>query len=76
MDTQATVDKSLLTLQGKEISTDASRLTLVYSVKQAYYTMLSAQRTLDLNKQILDKQNAVLKQIQQIYALKLASYVD
>jgi len=74
--TQATVDKSLLTLSGKEIATDASRLTLIYSIKQAYYTMLSAQRTLDLNKQILDKQNAVLKQLQQIYALKLASLVD
>jgi outer membrane protein TolC len=73
---QATVDKSLLALQGKELATDASRLTIVYNVKQAYYTMLAAQRTLGTKQQILDKQNALLKQIQAVYELKLAALVD
>jgi outer membrane protein len=74
--TQAAVDKSLLTLQGKEIGTEASRLGIVYSVKQSYYALLSAQKNLAVKKQILDKQNAVLKQIQAVYDLKLASLAD
>jgi outer membrane protein TolC len=74
--TQATVDKSLLTLQGKEAATDSGTLTLVYSIKQAYYTMLAAQRTQDLKTQILGKQNELLKQIKAVYDLKLASLVD
>ena len=73
---QATVDKSLLSLQGKELSTESGRLALVYKVKQAYYTMLSAQRTLDVKRATLDKQNALLKQIQAVYDLKQASLVD
>ena len=74
--TQATFDKSLLTLQGKELATDASRLGIVYSVKQAYYLMLAAQRTLGTKRQILDKQNGLLTQIQAVYDLKLAALVD
>jgi len=74
--TQAAVDKSLLTLQGKEAATDSGKLTLVYSIKQAYYTMLAAQRNLALQQQILAKQNELLKQIQAIYDLKAASLVD
>jgi outer membrane protein len=74
--TQAAVDKSFLTLQGKEIGTEASRLGIVYNVKQAYYALLSAQSNLALKKQILEKQNAVLRQIQAVYDLKLASLAD
>ncbi len=74
--TQATVDKSLLTLQGKVAATDSGKLALIYRIKQAYYTMLGAQRNADLQRQILDKQNALLKQIQAIYDLKQASLVD
>ncbi len=73
---QATVDKSLLTLRGKELGTDASRLGIVYNVKQAYYTLLAAQRTLDTKNQIFDKQNQLLKQIQAVYDLGLAARVD
>jgi outer membrane protein len=73
---QATVDKSLLTLQGKEAATESARLALVYRIKQAYYTMLAAQRNLALKSQILDKQNTLLKQIQAIYDLKQATLVD
>ncbi len=74
--TQAAVDKSLLALQAKEAATGSGRLTLIYSIKQAYYTMLAAQRNLDLKNQILVKQNALLKQIQAVYDLKVASLVD
>jgi outer membrane protein len=74
--TQAAVDKSLLTLHGKEIGTEASRLGIIYSVKQAYYTMLSTQGNLKVKTQIFEKQNSVLKQIQAVYDLKLASLAD
>jgi outer membrane protein len=74
--TQATVDKSMLTLKGKELATDAGRLGIIYSVKQAYYTLLAAQRTFATKQQILDKQNAILRQIKAVYDLKLASLVD
>lgn len=73
---QATVDKSLLTLQGKEAATASGRLSLVYTIKQAYYTMLTAQRSLALKSQTLDKQNTLLRQIQAIYDLKQATLVD
>jgi outer membrane protein TolC len=74
--TQATVDKSALTLQGKELETASGRLALIYSVKQAYYTVLAAQRNLALKNQILDQQDSVLRQISAIYDLKLASLAD
>jgi outer membrane protein TolC len=74
--TQATVDKSLLSLQGKQLATDSGRLSLQYKIKQAYYTMLAAQRNASLKSEIRDKQDTVLKQIQAIYGLKAASLVD
>jgi len=74
--TRAAVDKSLLTLQGKEIGTEASRLGIVYTVKQAYYALLSAQGNLALKNKILDKQNTVLKQIKAVYDMKAASLAD
>jgi outer membrane protein len=73
---QATVDKSLLTLRGKELSADSARTGLIYRIRQAYYTMLSAQRTLRLRGEILDKQKGVLAQITAVYNLKQASAID
>jgi outer membrane protein TolC len=73
---KAAVDKSLLTLQGQELTAESGRLALVYGVKQAYYAMLSAQQSLVSQKQTLAQQNAVLAQIQATYDLKLSSLVD
>ena len=73
---QAAADKSLLTLQGREIGTQAGRLGIVYSVKQAYYALLAAQNSLALKKKILEKQDAVLRQIQATYDMKAASLAD
>ncbi|MGA2380507.1 MAG: TolC family protein [Spirochaetia bacterium] len=73
---QAVVDKSLLSLQGKQLATDSGRLTIVFRVKQAYYTMLAAQQDAVVTRQILDKQNALLAQITTVYNLKQASDVD
>jgi outer membrane protein TolC len=74
--TQATVDKSLLSLKSRQLSTDSGRLNLVFRVKQAYYTMLTAQQNAAVTRQILDKQNALLTQITTVYNLKQASDVD
>ncbi len=74
--TQATVDKSLLNLQGQELSTESGRLNLIYQVKQAYFGMFTAIQDLDSKKQILDRQSALLDQITAIYNLKQASAVD
>ena len=73
---QATVDKSLLALPGKQISAVSGRLGIILRVKQAYYTVLTAQENLDVTRQIADKQDALLAQIQTIYQLKQASEVD
>ncbi len=73
---QATVDKSLLTLQGQELSTESGRLNLIYQVKQAYFAMFTAIQDLDSKQQVLDKQNALLDQITAVYNLKQASAVD
>jgi len=73
---QAVVDKSLLSLQGKQLATDSGRLNIVFRVKQAYYTMLAAQQNAAVTRQILDKQNALLAQITTVYILKQASDVD
>ena len=75
-ESQATVDKSLLTLKGRELATESGTLGVIYTVKQAYYAMLEAQRSLALKRQIFEKQDSVLKQITAIYDLKLASTAD
>jgi len=74
--TQAAVDKSLLNLQGQELSTESGRLALVYQVKQAYYAMFTALQDLKTRQQILQRQSALLDQITAVYNLKQASEVD
>jgi outer membrane protein len=73
---QATVDKSLLTLQSQELSTDSGKLSLIYQVKQAYYAMFTALQDLDSKNQILQRQRSLLDQITAVYNLKQASEVD
>jgi len=73
---QATVDKSLLTLKGRELATESGTLGVIYVVRQAYYAMLGAQRSLALKKQIFEQQDSVLKRITAIFDLKLASTAD
>jgi outer membrane protein len=73
---QATVDKSLLALQGRQLSTDAGMLNVVYRVKQAYFTMFDAQLALQATQQILERQNALLQQLTAVYNLKQLSDVD
>ena len=44
------MDKAQLTYQGKQLSTAAGRLPLVYSIKQAYYSLLGNQENLALTR--------------------------
>ncbi len=73
---QAAVDKGLLAFQGMQLTADAGQQSLVYRVKEAYYTMLGAQRTLSVKGQILDKQKLFLAQMQAIYDMQQASKAD
>ncbi len=72
----AAVKKSLLGLESQKLSTAASRLNLVYKVKQAFYSMLGAQRALDVKETIVKQQRDVYDQIRAIAALKQATEVD
>ncbi len=73
---QATVDKSLLGLQSRVLSTGSGRLNIIFRVKQAYYAMLAAQQNATVTRQILAKQNALLGQVTTIHNLRQASDVD
>jgi outer membrane protein TolC len=73
---RATLAKSLLTLQGKELAATQSGSAAVAKVKQAYIAMLAAQRDLDIKKQVLAKQRSLLAQIEAVYAIKQASAID
>jgi outer membrane protein TolC len=74
--TEASAKKSLLSLSSKELVTESNRSALILRIKQAYYTMLTAQKTLVTRKALLDKQNKVLDIITAIYGLKQATTVD
>jgi outer membrane protein TolC len=73
---KATLTKSLLAFQGKELAATQSGSAAVTKVKQAYIAMLAAQRDLDIKKQVLAKQQNMLAQIEAIYAIKQASAID
>jgi outer membrane protein TolC len=73
---KANVQQGLLALQSADLASDANKLTLQYQIKQAYYSMLSAQRNLDVYSQNLQLQKSALAQEQALYDLKQAVDVD
>jgi len=73
---KANVRQGLLNLQNAELANDASRLGLAYQIRQAYYTMLSAQRNLDVYARNLELQTSALAQEQALYDLQQAVDVD
>ena len=73
---KATVEKSRLSLQSTELAADADKAALVYTVKQAYFTMLASQRNLAVDEEILAQQEAYLKQITTAYDMQQASSID
>lgn len=70
------LEKSRLALQGKELSAASGRSAAAAKAKQAYVTMLAAQRDLAVKKQVFDKQRTLLAQVEAILALKQASQID
>jgi len=73
---KANIRQGLLNLQSAELVADAGRLSLTYQVKQAYYTMLGAQRNLDVYAQNLELQRSALAQEQALYGLQQAVDID
>ena len=73
---RAAVEKSLLALRGRELSTQSGRLNIVSAVTQAYFVMLGSQRNLSVKREILGQQNALLAQISALQALTQATAVD
>jgi outer membrane protein TolC len=73
---RATLEKSSLTLQGKELAAAQSLFTAATKVKQSFLTMLAAQRDLGIKTQVAEKQRKLLAQIETVYAMKQASSID
>jgi outer membrane protein TolC len=73
---QAALEKSNLALQSKELVGTLGRSAAVAKIKQAYLSMLSAQRDLEIKKQVLDKLNRLLRQVKAIYEIRQASAID
>lgn len=73
---KANVDKGRIALQGRELAAEAGRLNLEYQIKQAYFTMLTAQDNVALQKDILRRQESLLRQVEALYGLQQASAVD
>jgi outer membrane protein TolC len=72
----ASVEKAAIALKGKESDAAQSRSVIVSNVKKSFVAMLTAQRTLALNRSTWDKQVAILAQIEATYALQQSSAID
>lgn len=64
------------TLQGTESSESASQKTIVYNVKQAYYTLLGQQRQIAILVQTLAQREAELAKTQALYGAQSVSAID
>lgn len=73
---KATLEKSALTLQSRELQARQGYSAAVAKVKQSFIAMLAAQRDLGIKRQVLDKQTRLLGQIKAVYALRQASDID
>lgn len=73
---RANVRQGLLNFQNAEFAAEANKLTLAYQIKQAYYSMLNAQRKIDVDAQNVDLQKSALEQEQVLYNLQQAVDVD
>ena len=73
---RATVEKSLLSLRGRELAAASGKLSLTSAITQAYFITLGAQRNLAVKNEIFDQQKALLSQINAIHDLRQATDVD
>jgi outer membrane protein len=72
----ASVQKAGLALRITQASQDANRRTLVYQVKQAYYTMLAQQRQVGILEQTLLQRRQELSKTQALFDAQGASRID
>lgn len=64
------------TLQQQNLQSDAGRLSLIYSVKQAYYSVASAQAAVRLNEQTVQQRRQDLDQTNALYDAGRVSQID
>ena len=74
--TQAAADKASLSYQSAQLTAQASRNKTVLAVKQAFYTLLSAQENLTLLQTTLESRKTTLAFVQAKYSLRQATDVD
>jgi outer membrane protein TolC len=74
--TQAAADKAGLTYQAAQLTAQVSRNKTVLAVKQAFYTMLSAQENLTLLTTTLESRKTTLKFVETKMTLRQALETD
>jgi len=72
----AAVKQASLVLQGTQTSEDANQKGIVYSVKQAYYTLLGAQQQLSILEQTLTQRQQELQKTQALLDAEQANQID
>ncbi len=73
---RAAIQKSLLALQGQELSAEVGRSNIVSAVSQAYFVMLGSQLDLAAKREVQDQQDSLLAQIRSTFANGSADEVD
>lgn len=72
----ASVQQAALTLQETRASESANQKTIIYEVKQAYYTLLAQQRQLAILQQTLTQRQQELGKTQSLYEAQSANQID
>ncbi len=72
----ATAQKAALTLQKTQISEDSNRRTIVYQVKQSYYSLLAQQRQIRILQSTLLQRQEEMKKTQALYDAQSANQID
>ncbi len=73
---RAATRKSLLALQGQELTAEAGKSSIVSAVSQAYFVMLGSQLDLAAKREIKDQQDSLLTQIRSTFDSGSADEVD
>jgi outer membrane protein len=73
---RAAVQQAALSLQVTQSSEDANRKTIIYSVKQAYYTLLGQQQQLGIFTKTLTQREQEMKKTQALLGAQSASQID
>jgi outer membrane protein TolC len=73
---RAATRKSLLALQGQELTAEAGKSSIVSAVSQAYFVMLGSQLDLAAKRETRDQQDSLVAQIRSTFDSGLADEVD